>query len=114
MEKNTLTLAVQNVPDEALRQLEWRGRQIARILMALRLTSRILAFTISLVSDFYILLIIESLLEVLRQTHFINIILLQRKPIAAGNPLGQQTRCSGRKSSPYLLPLFSSFSPDLF
>jgi len=34
-------------PNEELRQLQWQGRQIARVLMALKVTSRILAFTIS-------------------------------------------------------------------
>ena len=48
MEKTTPNLALQtDVPDEELRQLQWRGRQITRVLMALRVTSRILAFTIS-------------------------------------------------------------------
>lgn len=57
MEKNTPTLALQsNVADEELRQLQWRGRQISRFLMALKLTSRILAFTISFVPDLDILL----------------------------------------------------------
>jgi len=114
MEKNPPTLALQtDLPNEELRQLEWQGRQITRVLMALRVTSRILAFTISFGSAFYTLLIIESPLQVLRQTLFINIIPLRTKPIM-DNPLGQQTRCCGRRSWHWLSRLFSSFSPDLF
>ena len=48
MEKTTPNLALQtDVPDEGLRQLQWRGRQITRVLMALKVTTRILAFTVS-------------------------------------------------------------------
>jgi len=98
MEKTAPALSLQtNAADEELRQLQWRGRQITRVLMALRLTARILAFALSFVPGFRFADCVESLLRGSQQRPFINIIRLKIKPITV-KLRGQRTQPSGRNT----------------